>query len=156
MTSAKDEAATRAGLAALPSAEELQRIAAQKEAAKAEEAMRHLDDAAEQKKHLIEQLTDLRVTEKNIQNFIVRAKRHAEAGDHEVMVLRFPNELCTDRGRAINNSEPDWPETLTGFPRDVYEKWNIGMRDLGYHLSAKILEFPGGMLGDVGMFISWN
>jgi len=35
-----------------------------------------------------------------------------------VEVLRVPNALCTDRGRAINNSlEPGWENTLTGFCR---------------------------------------
>jgi len=155
MANAKDQP-KQAGLAAIPSAEELHHLSVEKEMAKASETMRHLDEAEEHKKQLIEQLKTLRVTEKNVQNFIARVKRHAAAGESEVMVLRFPNELCSDRGRAINNAEPDWPETLTGLPRDIYDKWNVGMRDRGYHLTAKILEFPGGMPGDVGMFIGWS
>ena len=158
MAKAKDQAGPqKAGAAAaIPSAEELHKLSVEKEMAKAAEAMRHVDDAEEHKKQLIEQLTTLRVNEQNVHNFVARLKQHAEAGETELLVLRFPNELCTDRGRAINNAEPDWPDSLTGFPRDIYEKWNAGMRDRGYRLTAKILEFPGGMLGDVGLFVGWG
>jgi len=30
----------------------------------------------------------------------------AERGKSEIEVYRFPNALCSDRGRRINNSEP--------------------------------------------------
>src|SRR3712207_3574553 len=36
----------------------------------------------------------------------------AERGQTELMVMRFPNALCTDKGRAINSSDPAWPDTL--------------------------------------------
>jgi hypothetical protein len=32
-------------------------------------------------------------------------------GKTEVQVYRFPNQLCTDNGRAINQ-EPGWEDTL--------------------------------------------
>jgi hypothetical protein len=35
-------------------------------------------------------------------------------GKMEAMVYSFPSDLCTDSGRAINNNDPDWPETLQG------------------------------------------
>jgi hypothetical protein len=41
----------------------------------------------------------------------------------EVQVCRFPNNLCTDRGRAINQQEPGWETTLTGFPKEIYQLW---------------------------------
>ena len=31
----------------------------------------------------------------------------AGKGDKEVLVMRFPNALCTDKGRALNNLEKD-------------------------------------------------
>jgi hypothetical protein len=43
-------------------------------------------------------------------------KRAANNGLTEVEVARFPNQLCTDRGRAINQREPGWEKTLTGYP----------------------------------------
>jgi hypothetical protein len=48
-------------------------------------------------------------------------KSAAERGQREVLVVRFPNEYCTDGGRAINNFEPNWPDTLTGFARRAHE-----------------------------------
>ena len=50
-------------------------------------------------------------------------KGAAERGEREVLAIRFSSEYCTDRGRAINNFEPDWPETLTGFAKRAYEFW---------------------------------
>jgi hypothetical protein len=35
-------------------------------------------------------------------------------GQFEVMIYSFPSNLCTDRGRAINNTDPTWPDTLQG------------------------------------------
>jgi hypothetical protein len=37
----------------------------------------------------------------------------AEGGQQEVLVVRFASAYCTDRGGAINNSEPEWPGTKT-------------------------------------------
>ena len=39
----------------------------------------------------------------------------AERGEREVMVVRFPSTYCPDGGRAINNFEAGWENTLTGF-----------------------------------------
>ena len=39
--------------------------------------------------------------------------RAAAEGTTELMVMR-PTALCSDKGRAINNSDKDWPETLRG------------------------------------------
>jgi len=74
----------------------------------------------------------------------------------EVMVYRFPNSLCTDKGRAINNMDEDWPDTLTGRPRQAYEFWRDQLRPGGYRLRAMIVEWPGGLPGDVGFFLQWG
>jgi hypothetical protein len=70
--------------------------------------------------------------------------------------MRFPHELCADKGRAINNAEPGWPETLTGRPRQAFELWRDHLRPAGYRLSAVIVDWPGGLPGDVGFFLSWG
>jgi hypothetical protein len=41
-----------------------------------------------------------------------KAHEGAEQGEKEFMLLRFPNQLCGDGGRAVNVSEPHWPKTL--------------------------------------------
>ena len=67
----------------------------------------------------------------------------AERGQNEVQLYRFPNAMCSDRGRRINNSEPDWETTLEGRPKFVYEFWHDHLSPLGFHLKAEVLEYPG-------------
>ena len=47
-------------------------------------------------------------------------ERAVSNGLTEVQVYRFPNALCTDRGRAINQQESGWETTLTGLPKEMY------------------------------------
>jgi len=154
---AEDKDSRRAELKkAVPSKEELQKLRAKSLMEKADQATQQQSAEQERKKALIAHLETERVTEQNVKNAIRIIRELAASGQTEVMVLRFPNELCTDGGRAINNNEASWPKTLTGFPKDIYEKWQLGFRDQGFRLTAKILEFPGGMPGDVGMFMNWD
>ena len=82
-------------------------------------------------------------------------KGAAERGEREVLAIRFPSEYCTDGGRAINSFEPDWPKTLTGFAKRAYEFWQKELAPQGYKLRAQIMDFPGGVPGDVGIFLRW-
>ena len=70
--------------------------------------------------------------------------------------MRFPNTLCTDKGRALNNSERTWPDTLVGRPRQAYEFWREHLQPAGYRLKALIVDWPGGLPGDVGFFLGWD
>jgi hypothetical protein len=72
-----------------------------------------------------------------------------------VLALRFPSTYCTDGGRAINSFEPDWPKTLTGFAKRAHEFWQKELEPQGYKVRAQIMDFPGGMPGDVGIFLKW-
>ena len=83
-------------------------------------------------------------------------ERAAKNGLDEVQVYRFPNTLCTDNGRAINQQEQGWEKTLTGIPKEIYEFWNRRLRSLGYKLRVQIIDFPGGMPGDVAMTLKWG
>ncbi|MDK1494651.1 histidine kinase [Sinorhizobium sp. 7-81] len=78
-----------------------------------------------------------------------------KAGKFEAMVYSFPSSLCTDNGRAINNADRDWPETLQGKAREFYERYQTFGKPQGYKLKAMIINFPGGMPGDVGFFLDW-
>ena len=77
------------------------------------------------------------------------------AGKFEAMVYSFPSDLCTDGGRAINNSDPNWPQTLRGKAKELYERYQNIAKPKGYKLKAMIVTFPGGVPGDVGFFLSW-
>jgi hypothetical protein len=79
----------------------------------------------------------------------------AQAGHREVMVVSFPATYCNDRGRRINNSESDWPSSLEGFAKNAFEYHEKELRPLGYKIQARILDYPGGMPGNVGLFLLW-
>jgi hypothetical protein len=83
-------------------------------------------------------------------------KRAVDGGRTEVFVGRFPNALCTDRGRAINQQEPGWESTLTGLPRELYEFWYKHLRLRGYRLRCQIVDWSEGMPGDIGMTLAWG
>ena len=83
-------------------------------------------------------------------------KRAVDNGLTEVEVGRFPNKLCTDRGRAINQQERGWENTLTGLPRELYQFWKVHMQPRGYRIKFQIVDWPGGMPGDIGITLMWG
>ena len=82
-------------------------------------------------------------------------KNALEKGQLEALVYSFPSDLCTDGGRAINNSDPNWPDTLQGKAKELYEGFKAHIQPQGYKLKAMIINFPGGIPGDVGFFLNW-
>jgi hypothetical protein len=76
-------------------------------------------------------------------------------GKFEAMVYSFPSNLCTDSGRAINNNDPRWPETLQGKAKEFFDRYEQFGRPQGYKLKAMVINFPGGMPGDIGLFLNW-
>jgi hypothetical protein len=79
----------------------------------------------------------------------------AEQGQREVQVITFPAGYCNDGGRRINNMLPDWPDSLEGFAKKAYEFYKKELRPLGYKLHAKVIDFPGGMPGEIALFLKW-
>jgi len=77
-------------------------------------------------------------------------------GETEFLLLRFPSQLCSDSGRAINVPDPDWPETLRGEAAEMYLRWERDLRPRGFHLTARVIDYPGGMPGDVGLYLVWG
>ena len=140
------------------SAADLKRRMAEREAAKAAEELRHMREQEEKQKQVMEEFhkPPERTPEQVLQLVTQLVNRAAEAGQTEVQVYRFPNELCSDRGRRINNSEPGWETTLEGRPKSAYDFWHDHLRPLGFGLKAEVVEFPGGMPGDIGFFLTWN
>ena len=76
-------------------------------------------------------------------------------GKMEAMVYSFPSDLCTDRGRAINSNDPRWPETLQGKAREFFDRYETLGKPQGYRLKAMVINFPGGIPGDIGFFLTW-
>ncbi len=142
----------------LPSVKDLQAKIAAAEAAKASAAMKAQAAEEAEKRALHERLTkpsglsDAEVMEKA--SIIIN--RAVENGLMSVEVFRFPHDLCTDNGRAINQAEAGWEGTLTGIPRELLEFWRRQLKPRGYHIHYQILDFPHGMPGDVVVILSWS
>jgi hypothetical protein len=129
------------------SAAELKRRMAEREAAKAAEEFARMCKHEEEQKAVMEEFhkPPERSPDQLMQLATTLVNHAAEAGQSEVQVYRFPNALCSDRGRRINNSEPDWETTLEGRPKAAYQFWLDHLRPLGFHLRAEVLEYPAGM-----------
>ena len=140
------------------SAADINREMAEREAAKAADNLRHAKKQEEKQKSLIQELhKPFDKSADQLVQLVMQLVRHAaEHGQSEVQVYRFPNSMCSDRGRMINNSEPGWDATLEGRPKFAYEFWHDHLRPLGFHLKAEVLEYPGGMPGDIGFVLSWK
>jgi hypothetical protein len=144
--------------AAAFSAADIKRRMAEREAAKAAQELQHMREQEEHQKKIMEefQAPPDRTPEQLMTLMTTLVDRAADQGHTEVQIYRFPNELCTDRGRAINNFEEGWDKTLTGRPKLAYEFWHDRLRPLGFGLKAEIIDYPGGMPGDVGFSLTWK
>jgi hypothetical protein len=79
----------------------------------------------------------------------------AEQGHKELRIISFPASFCNDGGRRINNMLPDWPDSLEGFAKRAYEYYLKELRPLGYKLHAQVTDFPGGVPGEISLFLKW-
>src|SRR3974377_923285 len=100
----------------LPTAQELQKRLALAEAQKAAEDAHRAAAAEAEKKEPLEQLSKpLGIAD---DEYMRRAgaviERAVANGRTEVLVTRFPHDLCTDRGRALNQAEPGWGKHVAG------------------------------------------
>jgi uncharacterized protein (DUF1778 family) len=142
----------------LPTAKEIQRQAAIKEAEKADGHLRRVAAAEAEKRALIEKLSKPSglSEEEKIRLASAVIQRAVRNGLSEVQVYRFPNTLCTDLGRAINQAEPGWEKTLTGIPREIFQLWSDYLKPRGYRIKYQIVDFPGGVPGDISIVIAWS
>jgi hypothetical protein len=104
--------------ALLPSAKEVRQKIGLAEAEDAEKQARMRAEAQAEKKALVDQLSKPSgISEEEAIRGIAIIERAMHSRMTEVEVMRFPNQLCTDKGRAINQQEPGWEKTLTGAPK---------------------------------------
>jgi hypothetical protein len=97
-----------------------------------------------------------RLTDADRQGMLSKIKAAFESGQREVMLVSFPSDFCTDGGRRINNRLPGWQDTLPAGAQVFREFWHDALQPGGFGLGARILTFPGGMLGEVGLFVTWS
>ena len=143
------------------SADDLRNYMVEMQMAKASKEIGVMDVSGKARESLLKKMsTPLDVTPKILQevtqNLLFKLRAAAKRGETELMVMRFPTALCSDKGRAINNGDADWPETLSGRPRQAYEFWRDHLKAVDYRLSATIIDWPGGLPGDVGFFLRWG
>jgi CBS domain-containing protein len=121
---------------------------------------KHRDDvqraAANHVQDEIRELVQHHVDDGYWQATLTKALEAAQRGEKEYLLLRFPNGLCSDGGRAINAPMPDWPKTLRGEAAEIYLRWERDLKPRGFHLYARVLEFPNGFPGDIGLFLGWE
>ena len=142
----------------VPSAKEVMQQIALAEAEEVKKQARAQAEAEAEKKALIDQLSKAPGTsdEEAIRRGLEIIHRAIKNRLTEVEIIRSPNQLCTDNGRTINQQEPGWEKTLTGIPKEIYEFWDRRLRALGYKLRVQIVDFSGGIPGDVGMTLRWG
>jgi hypothetical protein len=142
-------------IGAVLSAQDLKRIADERETAKLQELLekRHHE---EEEEHLAQMDFMARdVGPEEIERFNQWVRRAAERGKTEVKILRFPARYCADHGRAINNLEEGWPATLTGYAKRVHVTYLVYLQPQGYRIRAQILTYSDVGLGDVGLYVGW-
>ena len=124
--------------------------------------MKKMDEERQRKQTRERQLRELREAfmERGIHpevmdrlNKVIRIA--AEQGRKEVQVITFPASFCSDGGRRINNMLPDWPDSLEGFARKAYDFYQKELRPLGYKLHAQVIDFPGGVPGEIAFLLKW-
>jgi hypothetical protein len=127
------------------------------------------EELAEFKKRL----DNLQLTDEVKHSNLDRIKRAFEHGETELMIASFPSTFCTDDGRAIINvgetpmnkpsskerarleEEPSWLTTLPAGVHQIYNFWKEELKPGGFKFSARIINFPAGKPGDVGLFFTW-
>jgi hypothetical protein len=142
----------------LPSALDCRKMSAEMEAEKASEYMRKRQAAEAEKKELLDRLAKPSGVsdEERMKRAATIIKRAVNNGLTEVEVGRFSNKLLTDGGRAINQQEPGWEDTLTGLPKELYQFWKTHLQPRGYRLKYQIADWPNGMPGDISITLAWS
>lgn len=128
------------------------RTKAREAKAKAEERRR----AAERHTHEVEVLLGTHISEDTWRRMLIEARHAADSGLAEHQVLRIPRELCVDGGRMINSADPGWTTTLRGEAAELWLRWKRDLQPRGFRLTARTLEYPDGVPGDIGLFLVWG
>jgi hypothetical protein len=102
-----------------------------------------------------ERVQTYQITDEDRERAIHRIRKAFDAGERELMIVKFPSLLCEDGGRRINNHLEGWQDTLPGVMHKIYEWWDRELKAGGFTFSARVIDFPGGMPGDVGIFVGW-
>lgn len=142
----------------LPPAAEFAKRAAEKRAEEDARRQQLHETGDTQREELINSLLHANeiATEEALKRVSVLVRTASDHGLNEVLINRFPTEILTDHGRAILASDPEWPDTLQGQPRTLYNIWKEHLQPLGYGLRVEIIDYRNDLPGDVGAFLFWG
>lgn len=142
----------------LPTARDCLRKSAEMEAEKAAEYAKKRQAAEAEKKELLDKLGKPSGVsdEERLRRAAAIINRAVGNGLTEVEVARFSNQLFTDKGRAINQQEAGWEETLTGLPKELHAFWKRHLEARGYRIKFQIADWPNGMPGDISLTLMWR
>lgn len=142
----------------LPSAEDCNKRMAEAEAKKASEYMRKQAAVDAEKKALLEKLKSPSGVsdDERMKRAAALINRAVNNGLTEIEVGRFSNKLFADQGRAINQQESGWENTLTGLPKELFQFWKKYLQPRGYRIKFQIVDWPDGKPGDIGISLSWG
>jgi hypothetical protein len=147
---------TERAAATVPSASELRMEVLAAQMKKMEEGEK-LREAEERKRaDFATQFLSEHITEGEMAMIRRLVQSAVKDGKTEALVYSFPSRLCSDGGRMINNNEKNWPSTLQGKAKELYDRYLAVAKPQGYKLKAMIVDFPGGVPGDVGLFLDWT
>ncbi len=141
----------------LPTAAECTKKMALAEAEKASDYARKQAAIEAEKNALLERLQKPSGVsdEERLQRAAAIINRAVSNGLMEVEVGRVSNQLFTDRGRAINQQEAGWEQTLTGLPKEIFEFWKKYLQPKGFRIKYQIADWPEGRPGDISITLSW-
>jgi hypothetical protein len=104
-------------------------------------------------------LDTFQLTDAIIQSGLDRIRRAFERGETELMFSVFPSAAPINKPSQAEldarSDEPEWLATLPVGAHQVYECWKTKLKPGGFSFGARIINYPGGMPGDVGLFFSW-
>ena len=135
--------------------EDLNMIASDAEMDEMDRERKFADKKKQQDRALREVFMSRKVAPEAVERINNAVRIAAQNGHHHLEVITFPSSYCSDGGRRINIADPEWPTTLTGFAKDAYDFYDKELRPLGYKLRAEIINFPGGMPGEVSLSLAW-
>jgi hypothetical protein len=135
--------------------DDLKQISSDAEMAKMDEEERAKRKKDQHQAELREAFMSREIHAEAIERINKAVRIAAEQGHHQIEVITFPCTFCSDGGRRINIADPEWPNTLEGFAKRAYDFYAKELRPLGYKLNAEIISFPGGMPGEVGLYLKW-
>src|SRR5262249_16863676 len=71
-------------------------------------------------------------------------------------VYKEMSRFYSGTNRAINQREPHWEKTLTGYPKELYDFWEKHLKPRGYKTAFEIVDWPGGLPGEIGITLRWK